>query len=117
MTPRAIRHQRSFCKPLQYNDLDNADDWHPHCSCGSPQRRGGRACVVDEAQGQTFKLTGGGLPMRLPRKQNDEREPIGIVIADGRNGDKAPRVSAFVWGPVPDDTLLPTDAPLELVAT
>lgn len=55
--------------------------------------------------------------MRLPRKQNDEREPIGIVIADGRNGDKAPRVSAFVWGPVPEDTLLPVDARLELVAS
>ena len=54
--------------------------------------------------------------MRLPRKQNDEREPIGIVIADGRSGDKAPRLSAFVWGPVPDDALLPMDAPLELVA-
>jgi hypothetical protein len=53
--------------------------------------------------------------MRLPRKQNDEREPIGIVIADGRNGDKAPRVSAFVWGPVPDEALAPATASLELV--
>ena len=30
-------------------------------------------------------------------------EPMGIVIADGGRGDKQPRLSAFVWGPVPDD--------------
>lgn len=33
------------------------------------------------------------------------RDPIGIVIADGGPGDRAPRFSAFVWGPVPDDAL------------
>ena len=33
----------------------------------------------------------------------DAREPLGIVIADGGPGDAAPRFSAFVWGPVPED--------------
>ena len=33
------------------------------------------------------------------------RDPIGIVIADGGPGDRAPRFSAFVWGPVPDEEL------------
>ena len=33
------------------------------------------------------------------------RDPIGIVIADGGSGDRAPRFSAFVWGPVPDEEL------------
>ena len=33
------------------------------------------------------------------------RDPIGIVIADGGAGDRAPRFSAFVWGPVPDEEL------------
>ena len=33
----------------------------------------------------------------------DEREPIGIVIADGAPMHATPRFSAFVWGPVPDD--------------
>ncbi|MFN8980290.1 MAG: hypothetical protein ACK54K_11025 [Gemmatimonadaceae bacterium] len=33
-----------------------------------------------------------------------DREPIGIVIADGGRGDGAPtRFSAFVWGPVPEE--------------
>jgi hypothetical protein len=54
--------------------------------------------------------------MRLTRKQNEEREPIGIVIADGGQGDKEPRLSAFVWGPVPDDMLLDDETSLELVA-
>ena len=55
--------------------------------------------------------------MRLNRKQQEEREPIGIVIADGGQGDREPRLSAFVWGPVPDDILIETEAPLELAAT
>jgi hypothetical protein len=33
----------------------------------------------------------------------EAREPLGIVIADGGPADAAPRFSAFVWGPVPDD--------------
>ncbi|MBP6772099.1 MAG: hypothetical protein KA154_03810 [Gemmatimonadaceae bacterium] len=41
--------------------------------------------------------------MRLHRLPPQEQEPIGIVIADGGRGDAAPRFSAFVWGPVPDD--------------
>jgi hypothetical protein len=30
-------------------------------------------------------------------------DPIGIVIADGGRGERAPRLAAFVWGPIPDD--------------
>lgn len=41
--------------------------------------------------------------MRLPRFMPRHEEPVGIVIADGGRGDRAPRFSAFVWGPVPDD--------------
>lgn len=50
------------------------------------------------------------------RRQQDEREPIGIVIADGGNGDQAPRLLAFVWGPVPDDIVADTEDLLELAA-
>ena len=32
-----------------------------------------------------------------------QREPMGIVIADGGPGDRPSRFAAFVWGPVPDD--------------
>lgn len=49
------------------------------------------------------------------------RDPIGIVIADGGPGDRAPRFSAFVWGPVPDEEVdreapSPQAAPLQDVA-
>ncbi len=45
-----------------------------------------------------------------------QREPMGIVIADGGPGDRPSRFAAFVWGPVPDDDVrLPDDAK-ELVA-
>ncbi len=40
---------------------------------------------------------------KISDRQSDGREPIGIVIADGGRGDKQPRLSAFVWGPVPED--------------
>jgi hypothetical protein len=52
--------------------------------------------------------------MRLTRTTEIEREPIGIVIADGGRGDAAPRLAAFVWGPVPEDEELPEHAPLLL---
>lgn len=42
--------------------------------------------------------------MRLPRLQFDSQEPIGIVIADGGRSDFAPKFSAFVWGPVPEES-------------
>jgi hypothetical protein len=38
-------------------------------------------------------------------QSDPSRDPIGIVIADGGPGDRAPRFSAFVWGPVPDEEL------------
>lgn len=30
-------------------------------------------------------------------------EPIGIIISTGLAPEPAPRFSAYVWGPVPDD--------------
>lgn len=55
--------------------------------------------------------------MQLNRKHFPEHEPIGIVIADGGRGDQPSRLSAFVWGPVPDDLILPDDVPLTLTAS
>ena len=46
-----------------------------------------------------------------------QREPMGIVIADGGHGDRPSRFAAFVWGPVPDDDVLEPDIVKELVAT
>lgn len=40
-----------------------------------------------------------------------QREPMGIVIADGGPGDRPSRFAAFVWGPVPDDE------PMEIART
>lgn len=47
----------------------------------------------------------------------NEREPLGIVIADGGHGDALPRFSAFVWGPVPEDSELIGDPEPLAVAT
>lgn len=46
--------------------------------------------------------------MRLPDSVTllPEREPMGIVIADGGLGDRPSRFAAFVWGPVPDDDVV-----------
>lgn len=45
-----------------------------------------------------------------------QREPMGIVIADGGPGDRPSRFAAFVWGPVPDDEVLAPELVTELVA-
>lgn len=45
-----------------------------------------------------------------------QREPMGIVIADGGPGDRPSRFAAFVWGPVPDDELLEIERAKEFVA-
>lgn len=49
--------------------------------------------------------------MRLKESMQllQQREPIGIVIADGGPGDRPSRFAAFVWGPVPDDVLAAAD--------
>ncbi len=56
--------------------------------------------------------------MRYQPTQQKHQEPIGIVIADGGTGDRAPRFSAFVWGPVPDDfeNLTTSDKASDLIA-
>jgi hypothetical protein len=41
--------------------------------------------------------------LKQPLSVSLSQEPIGIVIADGGRAPLAPRFSAFVWGPVPDE--------------
>ena len=33
-----------------------------------------------------------------------EQEPVGIVISRGSRDEAAPRFTAYVWGPVPEDS-------------
>ena len=30
-------------------------------------------------------------------------EPLGIIISSGSRAESSPRLSAYVWGPVPDE--------------
>ncbi|MBL0169234.1 MAG: hypothetical protein IPP90_00720 [Gemmatimonadaceae bacterium] len=53
--------------------------------------------------------------MRTKSIQQQQQEPIGIVIADGGRADTPTRFSAFVWGPVPEDSDL-RDEVRELLA-
>ncbi len=57
--------------------------------------------------------------MRLNRKNavSADREPMGIVIADGGEPETTTRFLAFVWGPVPDDVETPSDVPVLAVAS
>jgi hypothetical protein len=56
--------------------------------------------------------------MKLTRKKDTaaDREPMGIVIADGGQPEGATRFLAYVWGPAPDGDVLPEEEEL-LVAT
>lgn len=40
--------------------------------------------------------------MTTNRQGVQEEEPIGIVISRGSRAEPAPRVWAYVWGPVPE---------------
>ena len=64
-------------------------------------------CAAAVVAAPYFQITGNELPMRLSREKIEEREPIGIVIADGGSHVGLPRFAAFVWGPVPDDVEAP----------
>jgi hypothetical protein len=37
------------------------------------------------------------------RQRAGTDEPVGIVISRGVREDESPRVSAYIWGPVPED--------------
>ena len=37
------------------------------------------------------------------RQHAGTSEPVGIVISRGVREEVAPRVSAYIWGPVPED--------------
>jgi hypothetical protein len=51
--------------------------------------------------------------MRLNRKlaEPQDREPMGIVIADGGTPETTTRFLAYVWGPGPEDELEHEHAP------
>ncbi|MEP7344803.1 MAG: hypothetical protein ABI877_06040 [Gemmatimonadaceae bacterium] len=40
--------------------------------------------------------------MTTSRQSVQEEEPMGIVISRGSRAEPAPRVWAYVWGPVPE---------------
>lgn len=50
--------------------------------------------------------------MHTPITPKIPMEPIGIVIADGGRPEHAPRFSAFVWGPAPEETAVPNETEL-----
>jgi hypothetical protein len=48
--------------------------------------------------------------MKHDRRTAQEQEPIGIIISRGSREEAAPRFSAYVWGPAPDDLNEPRDS-------
>ena len=42
--------------------------------------------------------------MKKDRKEIASSEPIGIVISRGDKTEPTPVFSAYIWGPVPDET-------------
>lgn len=41
--------------------------------------------------------------MTNPPTHSMADEPVGIIISRGQRDEVAPRVSAYIWGPVPAD--------------
>ncbi len=42
--------------------------------------------------------------VEIAMKSELEQEPVGIVISRGSRDEATPRFSAYVWGPVPEET-------------
>ena len=42
--------------------------------------------------------------MKKDRKDTSSNEPMGIVISRGDKTEPTPVFSAYIWGPVPEDT-------------
>jgi hypothetical protein len=43
--------------------------------------------------------------MEKVRKHIEKSEPIGIIISGGDKTEPTPVFSAYIWGPVPDETV------------
>jgi hypothetical protein len=43
--------------------------------------------------------------MEKVRKDTVKSEPIGIIISGGDKTQPTPLFSAYIWGPVPDETV------------
>ena len=41
--------------------------------------------------------------MEQTRRGTVEAEPVGIIISRGSRSEPAPKFSAYVWGPVPEE--------------
>lgn len=37
----------------------------------------------------------------IRQSEINEQEPIGIIISRGSRAEETPRLSAYIWGPVP----------------
>jgi hypothetical protein len=48
-------------------------------------------------------LTGAWQIMKEMRQRPPIDEPVGIIISRGSREEVSPRVSAYIWGPVPAD--------------
>lgn len=51
---------------------------------------------------------------RIRQAEVLEQEPLGIIISRGSRLEETPRLSAYIWGPVPVNEL--PDAPMKPVA-
>jgi hypothetical protein len=51
---------------------------------------------------------------RIRQTDINEQEPIGIIISRGSRLEETPRLSAYIWGPVP--TAEPSEPPKTVAA-
>ncbi len=42
--------------------------------------------------------------MKKDRKETESSEPLGIIISRGDRTEPTPMFSAYIWGPVPEQT-------------
>ena len=52
--------------------------------------------------------------MKRREQVDEEQEPVGIIISGWSRTERVPRLTAYVWGPVPGTE--PAPSPGEMVA-
>jgi hypothetical protein len=48
--------------------------------------------------------------MTTARQKTKDQEPLGIIISCGTRDEASPRVSAYIWGPVPEAITSPAES-------
>lgn len=82
--------------------LGSGGNWHPPCNVYYMKIAAGAAIKAG-----VFVPRGDVIMVEVAMDIELEQEPVGIIISRGSRDEATSRVSAYVWGPAPEDSETP----------